>query len=239
MLHPVEHVLYKLLNAPILRYPFPHFFVDNVFPEDFFRLLRNSLGDDGVYEPLKEGYAARVASSEMPDCMLQFTDEDATHAFMKGILTMFTKYFYERFPAQNRPEFRSEWRFIRDSEGYKIGPHTDAPQKVVSLLFYISADHPGIDLSSGLPVDSEIDTTELFHDYAQYGTGIYIPEDHQKLCRGGPHYPFDGFREVWRAPFFANSCFGFWKTANSWHGVAPIDVKIRRDVLLYNIFQEK
>lgn len=229
-MNPLEHAIYKLRNAPILHYPFPHFFVENVFPEGFFDTLRSSL-DKLTYEPLAGGYKARVATSEMPACMEPFSGDEGMHRFTRAIMALFVKQFYERFPSTGRPEFRSEWRFIRDSQGYSIGPHTDAPQKVVSLLFYIQADHPG-------PFPESYDLEDYWHDYTQYGTGIYVPEDGVKTCIGGPHHKFDGFREAWRAPFFVNSCFGFWKTANSWHGVSPIPAKIRRDVLLFNIYQE-
>ena len=38
-----SHVLYRIANAPILRYPFPHFYVADVFPADFYRELRARL----------------------------------------------------------------------------------------------------------------------------------------------------------------------------------------------------
>lgn len=221
-LHPLEHCLYKLRNAPILKYPFPHFYAQNVFPSDFFETLLASLGGDDTYTPLPGGYNARAASSEMPECMNEFT---ANQRFAQNVLQMFEKAFYERFPDHSRPKFRSEWRFIRDSDGYAIGPHTDAPHKVVSLLFYLQC-------FTEKPEIGEVFTSE-------YGTGIYVPEDGQKTCIGGPHHKFEGFREVWRAPFFRNSCFGFFKTDNSWHAVEQIHAKIRRDVLLFNIYAEK
>lgn len=232
MTNPLEHVIYKIRNTPILHYPFPHFFIENVFPQDFFNTLLPSL-NTLTYEPLAGGYKSRLATSQMPSCMELFSEDEGMHRFTKAVMATFVKEFYERFPSTGRPEFRAEWRFIRDSEGYSIGPHTDAPQKVVSLLFYLCAEYPPEQLSETFYLD------DYWHDYSQYGTGIYVPEDGRKTCPGGPHHKFEGFREVWRAPFFGNSCFGFWKTANSWHAVEKITAKIRRDVLLFNIYQEK
>lgn len=211
----VESVIYSLRNTPVREYPFPHFYATNVFPDDFYQALVASLPEDDGYAPLPGGYANRVAAKE--DNLLVAGLNTAE--FARAVLSMFPKHFNERF-AYGRGNFRSEIRFIRDYEGYKIGPHTDAPAKVVSLLFY-------------LPMDFSL---------SEHGTGVFIPNDGQKTCPGGPHYGFDAFTEVWRANFLPNSCFGFWKTANSWHGVEKIpqnSVKIRRDVMLYNIYADE
>jgi hypothetical protein len=135
--------------------------------------------------------------------------------FASGVLSCFQNQYYSRFPNAERPGFTTEWRFIRDSVDYKIGPHTDAARKVVSLLFYLPEGYVNHDL----------------------GTSIYVPTDHRQRCPGGPHHPFEGFEQVWTAPYVPNSCFGFWKTDDSWHGVPPISRDIERNVLLFNIYE--
>jgi len=39
------HLLYKVANAPVASYPFPHFFVQDVFPADFYARLQTMLPD--------------------------------------------------------------------------------------------------------------------------------------------------------------------------------------------------
>ncbi len=209
---PVEHVIYRLRNAKINLYPYPHFYVANVFPEDFYTQLLAALPPEESYQPLSGGYANRKAAQGDLELMRPFD----TQYFGQSVLQCFMKQFFDRFPNADRAHFRQELRFIRDQEGYKIGPHTDAPQKVVSLLFYLPR------------TDADADC----------GTGIYVPSDHLSICPGGPHHPFEGFEEVWRAPFLQNSCFGFWKTPNSWHAVEKITRKIERNVLLFNIYED-
>lgn len=209
-MNALEHAVYKLKNATIQRYPFPHFFVENVFPEEFYSHLIGNLPTD--YQPLGS-YKSRQFSDTMPDFMEGFKSS----YFANAVLSMFSKDFYERFPDSSRPKLTTDWRFIRDSQDYHIGPHTDAPHKVVSLLFYLP---------------------DSFKDY-DTGTGIYVPDDHKQICPGGPHYKFDGFSEVWRAPFHPNSVFGFWKTSNSWHAVEEISREIERNVLLFNVYEAK
>jgi hypothetical protein len=206
----IDHVIYRLRNTPVLNYPYPHFYCKEVFPEAFYDQLIGCLPNDKGYEPLSGGYPSRVAAKDPNPLVSDFNDP----YFASHVLGMFSRQYQERFPCHDNPRFRTDVRFIRDSEGYKIGPHTDAPNKVVSILFYLPKD---------------------FSDY-EFGTGIYVPDDHVQTCAGGPHYKFSGFTEVWRAPFLPNSCFGFWKTPNSWHAVARISRKIQRDVMLYNIY---
>jgi hypothetical protein len=213
-MNSLEHVVYQLRNAHVRTYPFPHFFVEEVFPWSFYRELRTHLPSSDKYHELSKVYAARsITDGNDHHPMLEAFE---TARFAREVLAVFGNAFYERYPNHCRPKFRSEFRFVHDTEGYGIGPHTDAPQKVLSLLFYLPE------------TDIDFDT----------GTGIYVPTDLKKTCAGGPHYPFEGFEEAWRAPFVPNSCFGFWKTPNSWHAVEKISRKIERDVLLFNIYEE-
>ena len=43
------HVLYKIANAPINPFPFPHIYVRDVFPQDFYRQLRAHLPPGGTF----------------------------------------------------------------------------------------------------------------------------------------------------------------------------------------------
>lgn len=208
-MNALEHVVYKLRNATVNRYPFPHFFVEGVFPGECYEQLLWNLPSD--YKPL--GFKSRSFSDTLP----WFLEDFKGSYFANSILQIFWKDFYERFPDGSRPELTTELRFIRDEEDYSIGPHTDAAKKVVSLLFYLPSDS----------LDADV------------GTSLYVPTDHKKRCPGGPHHPFNGFEEVWRAPFVPNSVLGFWKTDNSWHGVPPINRIIERNVLLFNIYEHK
>lgn len=210
----LEHLIYALRNAPVNHYPYPHFYAENVFDWNTYDAVQEWLDTCQSFRPLDGGYAHRTFTDEMPDILKPLdSPKMGQHMIQK-----FSQQYFERYPNSGRPNLSHEWRFIRDEEQYSIGPHTDSPRKVLSLLFYMPTVRA-----------SDLDL----------GTGVYVPDDGKKTCAGGPHYPFDGFSEVFRAPYMANSCFGFWKTSNSWHGVEPIPRKVRRDVLLYNIYEEK
>lgn len=214
---PLEHVCYKLRNARVKLYPFPHFFIRNVFPRDFYMKLVENLPPDDRYKANESSYRNRYFGPKDYD-PTGFLGE---RQFLDSVLAIFGPQLFERKNRDYLPgesmSVSTDIRLIRDVKGYKIGPHTDAPWKMVSLLFYLPKN----------PL------------MRHAGTSIFVPEDHEKRCNGGPHYPFDGFRIVDTAPFIPNSCFGFWKTDYSWHGVEPLDIEGNRDILLYNIYARK
>src|SRR5205809_1120171 len=126
-------------------------------------------------------------------------------------------YLREVFPRDfygEQPEFGDEALLVNDHTDYSLGPHTDTPSKVVSVLFY-------------LPGDDRLE---------KHGTSLYVPRKPGFTCQGGPHYLFDGFERVATMPFLPNTMFAFVKTDHSFHGVEPIaDAAISRYLLLYDL----
>ena len=204
-----EHVCTALESAHKITYPFPYFYAENVFPVDFYEKLRKYAEEKEDFVDQRFGNR-RIAMGTGTFDDLEFMNQKE---FLLRMLQMFPYDCQARFGGQSI-QFVPDVRFIRDAQNYKIGPHTDSTSKILSLLFY-------------LPETDE---------YRDYGTAVFVPKDANFTCSGGPHYPFDGFTEIWRAPFLPNSCFGFWKTANSFHGVPPIPIEIKRNLLLYNIY---
>lgn len=206
-----DYVKDALTRIPPYDKPFPWFYAQNVFPREFYDLLQRELAfkDDFHFEK----FANRTFADSLGIPELDFMQ---SADFLRFVLKLFPDAVRARF-GSGQHQFSREVRLIRDQQHYKIGPHTDAPWKVVSLLFY-------------LPPDDSL---------REYGTAIYVPRDPTFTCEGGPHYPFEPFEEVWRAPFLPNTCLGFFKTNKSFHGVPPIPVPVRRDVLLYNIYTKQ
>lgn len=212
-IHLERYVEYRIRNAQVSEWPFPHFFIQDVFPEDFYWYLMDQLKKKDDFKAAEGRYEGRTFASTTGIPELDFMEE---RDFMLSVATPFRKHFAKRFNNQNAPVY-TDLRLIRDGQNYSIGPHTDAPWKIVSLLFY-------------LPVDG------WNH---QHGTSIYVPKDPKFICKGGPHHSFEDFDRVFTAPFIPNSCFGFFKNEVSFHGVEPITTEIRRDILLYNIYDQE
>lgn len=208
-----EHVLYALRNAAIQRWPFPHFYAENVFPADFYAEMLAQLDTNSTYESNESKYHGRKFGNANSLGMLEWMNDPE---FMQHIAMTFADQMKQRYQGRKCGIYH-DLRLVRDQKGYYIGPHTDAPWKLVSLLFYL----PYTDM------------------HAEHGTSLYVPKNSKMRCPGGPHHGFEGFQRVATMPFRANTCFGFFKTDNSFHGVETINDRFRRDVLLYNLYDQE
>lgn len=224
---------YKLGNAQLNKFPFPHFYLSDIFPENFYSELQSKLPDPDFMIPIEK---ARPVKGYKERFVLGFDDESLAslptskrdfwcdlRSWMLGgelislILEKFNPFIKSRFEGK-KIKFTDELLLVQDISKYKLGPHTDSPRKVVTMLFY-------------LPSDSS---------QGHMGTSIYVPKDPNFKCSGGPHYPHSQFSKMCTMPFLPNTLFGFLKTNNSFHGVEPlIDPNIRRWLLLYDIYATK
>jgi hypothetical protein len=227
-----SHVFYNIANAQVREYPFPHFYVNPVFPADFYAELRRRLPATSVYQPLHEtGTVDQGSYAERYVCDLEAAEEDEfsrgagdfweqINAWLGGdefarlIMHKFGSGIAARYGRDVRFGLESELRLVRDFTNYAIPPHTDKPAKLVSLLFYL----PGDDSMRHL------------------GTSIYAPRDPGFRCEGRVHHGFEQFVKVATMEYLPNSLFAFVKNDAAFHGVEPIaDAAVERDLLLYNL----
>ena len=232
-----EHVRYQIANAPIREYPYPHIYVENVFPDMFYKALRahwpeasrlrnlDVLGrvPEGAYPerfvmPLNSDEISRLGE-EAREFWTAFSTWLLSQAFLEYLTHKFEAGIRCRFgPTLSQYSFSSESLVVRDNTNYTIGPHTDATHRLMSLLFYCPDDN------------------RLQH----LGTSIYRPKDQWFTCEGGLQYPRSWFHRVTTMNFRPNTLFAFLKTDNSFHGVERIeDDAVIRDLVLYDIRAEK
>jgi len=225
-------LIYRVANAPILMYPFPHILVHDVFPDSFYHEMRVHLPPPAAYKSLKA--MGRVGSAYPEERVVipltppevaaldepyrSFWDQTARWllggSFGTILLRKFSPLLAQRFDNLASMEFDHEALIIQDRTNYKLGPHTDTPAKVLSLLFYLPPD------------DSK----------SHLGTSIYLPRDPSFTCDGSSHYRFEGFHRLLTMPYVRNTLFAFMKTPNAFHGVEPVmDPNIERALLLYDI----
>ncbi|MBC7802346.1 MAG: hypothetical protein H7Y16_00590 [Candidatus Parcubacteria bacterium] len=226
-----QHTLYQIANAPLREHPYPHILVHEVFEPDLYRRMQENLLPPELMRPIKEERAVGKAYSDdrhvftlakdkigaLPQPHRAFWDELTgwllNAPFAVTLFNKFGRHIHERF-GDPQPPFYNEALLVDDRVRYSLGPHSDTPSKVITLLFYLPAD------------DSR----------SHLGTSIYTPRDPSFRCPGGPHYPFDLFDRVVTMPYVSNTLFAFVKTDNSFHGVEPIrDKDYRRHLLLYDV----
>jgi hypothetical protein len=225
-------LLYRIGNAPVQLFPFPHIYVRDVFPADFYKQLRAHIPPKEHFDTLKN--LGRVEGA-YPDSrlVLPITPDDVgklnepyrsfwhetgawliTGELTPFILAKFEGILSERFANAGEQQFLNEALLVQDFSTYSLPPHTDSPKKVLSFLFY-------------LPEDESL---------SHLGTSIYVPKDRRMVSDGGGYCRAEDFDLVMTMPYVPNTLFAFVKTPNAFHGVEAIQEKnIRRDLLLFDI----
>lgn len=206
---------YRVANARVRQRPFPHIYIPSVLNAPAYDAIVNSLPMVNEYVPLVDtgrvgrGYSPNRFVIEHPE---QHRNAIGRFAFYLLYGGDFRAALQRVFPMLRLDAFRQECLLMRDGPGYSLGPHTDSPSKLLSVLFYLPRDYAG----------------------RERGTSFYVPKDPAFRCPGGPHYPRDRFTRVWEAPYQPNAMLAFLKTDNSFHGVEPVGDHWR-DLLLYDL----
>lgn len=233
------HVMYAVANAQVRQFPFQHVCIPDIFPPNLYgEIQRHRVPDRGFKRLSETGRVGRGAYKErlvLFDHEVAAADMDITsREFWSGMFKMLldrelTQTWLNLFEATIRQHFAddipeiaknggakifAEAMLMRDLPMYALGPHTDAPSKVVSVLFY-------------LPPDG---------NRPELGTSLYLPRDRGFTCEGRAHHPFDKFERLATMPFLPNTAVAFPKTRRSFHGVEPVlDPEARRDLLIYDL----
>ena len=227
MSRPLEHFVDRLGSARVVSDPFPHYVLDHVFPEDYYRELLLNLPDSTVYENLYEVTDLKL------DHFRHRNQRDMDAGWIDRLpkdLQPFWKSFNDWFLGPNLaqavldsfhsqraswPEVSIESQFMRHRAGYFLGPHSDLYTKLVVLLIYLAPDNSAEHL----------------------GTSLYRPKDPSFSCPDSKHYPFEDFIRVKTAPYKPNSMLAFMRSDISFHGLEPLsetDVESEgRDVIQY------
>ena len=232
-----EHVMYKIANEPILTYPYPHFFIQSIFPESFYDSMLSNLPPTSKYTSIAEtGRVTRGSYKErfiisLPDGIeaLDTPQQDFWIAltswllgddFLKLLVDKFRPFITERFSGSQakKTTLVPTALLIRDFQNYSIVPHQDAPHRLLALMFYMPHDDstPHVGTSIYRAIDSNVKFEEV-------GGGA------------GGHYPRECFKEIKRMDYLPNSFYGFFRTDDSFHGVELVEEPVERNSLLYYI----
>lgn len=224
-----DFALRKIKDAPLTADPFPHFFIQDIFPPAFYERLLTHLPPETDYEapadlggitgtrrifPCDRGHISTL-SEKAQTFWLGFIGELGSQGAQGVLLAKFKDQIAERFAnLRGKLNIDTSLKLSKDYAGCSLGPHTDHPERLITLFFY-------------LPRDESLKT---------YGTSIYTPKKAGFTCNGGAHHPVADFEVNATMPFQPNSCFGFFKTNHSFHGIGAFaDEAAQRDMLICNI----
>ena len=149
--------------------------------------------------------------------------DDVYLEMLANLPTEFERLYPKRFVAKKLNTFWHEmlrefiaghrhraWIF-RDLPGYEVGPHTDSPKDIQTLIFYLTDKEQ----SSG-------------------GTSVFIPKNKDFSCNGQRWHKFKDFELVKTAPYVPNGYYGHIRTNKSFHGVYPVNFeRLSLQITLY------
>ena len=204
--------------------------VDNFLPDADYRQLRDSFPDDSWFDDLIEGNKKRInsrRSSEIFDrfCAThpqwqQLFEQMRARPFVDSVYALLKQPLREirgrvggrRWNVDGSASGPLDWlrrnavlnfEFSRLENGSNVPPHTDAPEKLATLILYF-ADPAWQPEWGG-------------------GTFLYRPK-HPALLKNwhNRRIPFEEVEEVVDNQFVGNRLFVFTKSADSWHGLPEI-----------------
>lgn len=233
----VAHMVAAVEAAEVSNHPFSHFYVRNLFPADFYAEILANLPAKSAYEPLNLKAWSRPDGESTRDRLILSKEvtgrlPPAERDFWRSLTTILTspelkvatfrklkkdlalRFDVAEAAADAIPAF-PRCTLMRDSEGYRIKPHTDGLEKIVTMQLYLPPD------------DSQ----------RHVGTVLY--EEDSSLVAKLTRKSFKKYRQF---DFLPNSGYAFAvnnrRDKRSWHGVETLggDVGIRNTILnLYRV----
>ncbi len=248
-----EHIIKELINniskAETIEFPFPHKFIENIFPKDFYEELLSFLPPKNTYLPIKATGRVNNVNYSNERYTFELTQDDylskldlknrnffynlrnilfspllfnsVASSFKKTIDNHLLNLSEEEKKTISFPnlQFYFKSALIKDYTKYSLGAHTDSFHKFITFLFYIPSNKSLI----------------------KNGTALYEPINEIK---SESHFTLEStkklFNKIKTCPFIPNSLLIFPRTNNSFHGVEEVNIEQKeRNLLLLNYYLKK
>ena len=196
-----HHVFSRIEKTPTQTDPFPHVYVRDVFPRDFYAHLIQQLPDDDRYQPFPPPLQARLSIDLKPDAAAELGPFWQTFEawingqdFLDGMVQKFERHLPKMHAhraslvdANNddgNVSIRSHTILNRDYANFALGPHAGGVTKFIVAIFYLAGDDR----------------------FSEFGTSIYRPREPGFVAWESPVYPHDKFELVRISPISPIHC---------------------------------
>lgn len=237
---PLNHVVERLRATEVMLDPYPHYYLEDVFPVDYYQALLGYLPGSNVYQnlfevsslkldnfrhrdqrDLNEGWTETLPH-ELRTFWNDFNEWFLGSQLAQNVLDSFAEALRPRIgEKQSWPDVSVEAQLIRHRAGYFLKPHSDLHTKLAVLLVYLAPDESATHL----------------------GTSLYRPKEPGFSCPNSNHYPFEDFERVKTVPYKPNSLLGFVRSDVSFHGVEALSEKnctdCSRDLIQYVVYDKQ
>lgn len=190
--------------------PWPHYRMDDVFPEEYYQLIRANLPAHRDMEPL-----SRKTTNRLLYWLKHKNDPiiSSLAPFWQDFCLLFEPLRAALETRVGKPGVKIGAEVVYDMVGYSLGPHTDKYDKLITCLFYLPD-----------PKDFRVaDCTLLFHG-------------REPDPRGKGHPFSSDYKPIIQVPFQPNCGLFFERTDISFHGVLP--TRAPRWSLAFDVFKE-
>lgn len=165
----LDRLVDKINQAAIDPMPSDNFYMEDVFDASTYSAILKNLPLDDSFHFINHPDAV-LPNGKATRMLLDLTDETVnrlhpeSQAFWKQMKDVFVsdvllKAVLNKFKAEITKRFGHNWPemvlvpiFYRDLPGYKIGVHTDAPFKIVTMQFYFPSDESQLHLGTSFHV---------------------------------------------------------------------------------------
>lgn len=232
----VDHMVAAVEAAEASDHPFSHFYARDLFPDDFYAEILGSLPDPKAYDPLNLKAWSRPNGESTRDRFFLSKDSlETLPAGRKAFWRMMTAILTS--PVLKAAVFRKlrkdialryetsedavgqipaypRCTLMRDTEGYRIKPHTDGLEKIVTMQMYLPPD------------DSQ----------RHVGTVLY--EEDASFISRLTRKSFKKFRQF---DFLPNTGYAFAvnnrRDKRSWHGVETVGGSVGTRNTIMNLYR--
>lgn len=212
------HVIDAVRRAVVQRFPFPHVYLDAVWPDDVYAQLLAALPAEAGY---RDDNAAKYGRPDGRSCRQVLpldaatTGVDPVWTVVRDVLTsselhatVCALFQMRAHHPDGHPVSAARPVLVRDLPGYWIEPHPDSRAKHVTMQFYLPTDR----------AQQSFGTT--LYQFSPFRPSTWIGRT-----------PF--MRPVHRFPFTPNSGYLFPVRWNSFHGVErlPPEAGVRQTLM--------
>jgi len=238
----------KITQSTIDSHPFDHIYIENFFEKNLYDNILSNIPDINSFKNITEtGNVGKNYSQEryvlslkkdlhnLPESQQSFwnnfNNAFSSKEFWEAISLKFKETLKKRFSSLTKKELETLGKspkiscgtlLVKDFTKYRLGAHTDAIEKIFSLLFYLPKNN----------------------DLKKIGTSLYKPFNQIEEERIDIHFDKyeteKRFEKIKTCEYKRNSVFIFARTNYSYHGVEEVNIdKLERDLLLVNFYGNK
>jgi hypothetical protein len=229
-----HRLVYSARSSGLRLFPFPHFYATEVFPAAILEAIIKlwpaecqfkSIGD--TKRVTAGRYRERLITSL--DTLVETLDADseqylfwsrlhrslASDELIAHLIEWLWPYIKAERTLPENVTLYSDVVLTDDKAGYKLGPHTDSPERLLTILFYVPQSNAN----------------------PSAGTSIYVPKlPNYDAKVSAMHLDQQDFYAVYKAPFIQNASIGFLVGDRSFHGAEQIhNLSVPRRQIQYSI----